>query len=181
MKYSIALLFLFLPFLAPAKDRIPKSIYDFKVKDRFGNTIDFAKFKGKKILIFNAPAMNVNASQYAQLEALYQKYKNNLVIVGFLMEDFAKLPGGKIDLNNLDKRDYHVTFPLTGLEEVKGDGDNLTPVYQWLTHARYNHYKDSDVQWDFQKYIINEKGELVGEFHSKIRANDPEIIQVIEK
>ena len=181
MRMAIVFLLVFLPFVISAKDRIPKTIYEFKVKDRFGKTIDFAKFKGKKILIVNAPAMNINSAQYAELEALYQKHKDNLVIVGFLMEDFAKLPGGKIDLDNLDKRNYNVSFPLSGLAEVKGDGDNLNPVYKWLTHAKYNHFRDSDVQWDFQKYLINEKGELVGVFHSTISVTNPEFVEVFEK
>ena len=181
MRLRFALLFIFLPFLVSAKDRIPKTIYEFKVKDRFGKTIDFSKFKGKKILIVNTPAMNINAPQYAELEALYQKHKNNLVIVGFLIEDFSKLPGGKIDLTNLDKRNYPVTFPLTSLQEVKGDGDDLTPIYKWLLHAKYSHYKDTDVQWDFQKYLINEKGELVAMFMTDVSATSPELIEAVER
>lgn len=181
MKFSTVILFLFLPFFVFAKDRIPKSIYDFKVKDRFGKTINFSKFKGKKILIVNTPAIATNAPQYAELEAAYKKYGKNLVIVGFLIEDFAKTPRMKIDLTNLDKRDYKVTFPLTGLAEVKGDGPDLNPVYKWLTHAKYNHLKDNDVQWDFQKYLINEKGELVAVFLSETSVNSPEVISAIEK
>ena len=181
MKYCSAFLFVFLPFMSPAKNHVPKSIYDFKVKDRFGKTIDFADFKGKKILIVNAPGMATTSAQYAELEKLYQSHKNNLVIIGFLSEDFQLRPGGKIDLSNLDKRDYHVTFPLTGLAEVKGDGDNLSPVYKWLLHSQYSHYKDTDVQWDFQKYIINEKGELVAEFPSDVSANSPEVLKVINE
>ena len=181
MRFSTVLLFLFLPFMLSAKDRIPKSIYDFRVKDRFGKTIDFSKFKGKKILIVNTPAMATNAPQYAELEAACQKYKKSLVVVGFLIEDFSKPPRGKIDVTNLDKKDYKVTFPLTALAEVKGDGPDLNPVYKWLTHAKYNHFKNNDVQWDFQKYLINEKGELVAVFLSETSVNSPEVISAIEK
>ncbi len=181
MRISVLFLILFLPFILVGKDKLPKSIYEFKVKDRFGKTINFSKFKGKKILIVNAPAMNVNSAQYAELETFYQKHKDNLIIVAFLMEDFAKLPNGPIDLDNLDKRNYHVSFYLTGLAEVKGDGPNLNPVYKWLTHAKYNHLKDSDVQWDFQKYLLNEKGELKGVFHSTISVSSPEFMEVYEK
>ena len=126
--------------------------------------------------------MNHNP-QYAELEALKQKYKNKLVIVGFLIDDFSKPPhpakGGLV--THLDPKDYSVTFPLTKLVEVKGDGASKTPVYKWLTHAKYSHFKDTDVQWDFQKYLINEKGTLVAEFDPEVSVTDPKVIEAIEK
>ena len=181
MKFSIAFLFLFLPFMAPAITRIPKTIYEFKVKTLEGKTIDFAKFKGKKILVVNTTAIDHSNMQYAELETLSKKYKDKLVVVGFLIQDFATPPGSKRDVSHLDPKNYKVTFPLAALTQVKGSGDDKAPIYQWLTEAKYNKLKDTEIKWDFQKYLINEKGELVAEFDPKIRVTNQAIIDAIEK
>ena len=181
MRSFFALLFIFLPFFLSAKDKIPKSIYDFKVAGLDGKTIDFSKFKGRKILIVNTTSIMNHSPQYAELEALKQKYKDKLVIIGFLIDDFSKPPRAHNLAAHLDPKDYAVTFPLTKLVEVKGEGENRTPVYKWLTRAKYSHFKDTYVQWDFQKYLINEKGTLFAEFDSDISVTDPKVIDAIEK
>ena len=113
MRIRIAVASMFVTFSAFAKNEIPKSIYDFKVPELDGKIIDFSKFKGKKILIVNTTTFNNHNPQYAELEALKQKYKNKLVVVGFLIEDFSKPPRSKNKLvTHLDPKDYAVTFPL---------------------------------------------------------------------
>jgi glutathione peroxidase len=144
-----------------------------------GSTIDFAAFKGKKILIVNTTAEADNNPQYAQLEALYQKYKDKLVIVAFLDEDFATPPGSKKGQFANVERHYNVSFPVAAKILVRGD--DMPVIYKWLTEKKYNGFMDSEVKWDFQKYLINEKGELVNVFDPNVKAYNPAVIAAIEK
>ncbi len=180
MKLSLAILFSFMFFCATAKEAIPQSIYDFKVAAHKGGTIDFSQYKGKKILIVNTTARDEYSRQYADLEALSKKYAGKLVVIGFLIEDFAIPPGTKLTPISDDK-EYPVSFPLTKIVFVKGDEQTQTPVYQWLTQKKYNKLQDSEVKWDFQKYLIDEKGNLVAVFDPKIRTTNPKLISAIEQ
>ena len=179
MKLNVALLLLLLPFIANAKEKIPQSIYEFKVKALNGSTIDFSQFKGKKILIVNTTSLATNNPQYAELEALSRKYKDKLVVVGFLSIDFLKPPGGAKDFSPRDVSQYKVSFPLGA--QVRLGGPDISPIYKWLTDMSYNHYKNTEIKWDFQKYLINESGELVAEFDPKVRVTDAQITGAIEK
>jgi len=176
MKLSILLISFFF-FIAPVKD-VPKSIYDFKVDALKEGTIDFSQYKGKKILIVNTTSQDDYNREYAQLETLYQKYKEKLVVIGFLTDDFAKAPGSKKSSASLEKH-YKVSFPLASIVLVKGV--NMSPVYKWLTDKKYNNLKDSEVKWDFQKYLINENGDLIAVFEPKIKCDNPLLIEAIEK
>ena len=179
MRKRFALMFVLLPFLASAKDHVPKRIYDFKVEGLDGKTINFSKFQGKKILIVNTASLMGNNPQYAELEAAYQKYKGKLVIVGILDDDFGAPPGSKNKIKEFAKDNYNVTFPLGAKVLVKGP--NRAPIYKWLTDMQYNKLKDTEIKWDFQKYLINEKGELVAVFDPKVKVTDPQVVAAIEK
>ncbi len=158
-------------------DAIPSNIYDFKVSSYDGKVIDFSQYKGKKILIVNTPVEADYAHQYVDLEALYQKYKGKLVIIGFLADDFQIEPGSAKSTSR--PKHYPVTFPLGAKVLVRGS--NMGPVFKWLTEKRYNNLKDNEVAWDFQKYLINENGQLVTIFHPSLKANNSELIAAIEK
>ncbi len=178
MRVKMVFFIVLLPFMVLAKGKVPRSIYDFKVKGLNGKTIDFSKFRGKKILIVNSPSMADDNPQYAEIEAAYQKYKDKLVVVAFLDKDYGPPPGSKKDVD-YSKKNYHVTFPLAA--KVVVNGDNPAPIYKWLLQSKYNKYKDTEIKWDFQKYLINEKGELVAEFDPKIRVTSQAVIDAIEK
>lgn len=176
------LLFLFnlFFFFAPPKENVPKSIYDFKVESIEGKTINFADFKGKKILIVNTASKCGYTPQYADLEKVYARYKNRLVIVGFPANDFgAQEPGSNSDIKSFCQKNYGVTFPMAAKISVKGE--NKAPIYQWLTEKKYNGFKDSDVRWNFQKYLINEKGELIGVYDSNVKPDNAEIIGQLDR
>jgi glutathione peroxidase len=177
---SLLLFFTFF-FGAPEapKDDIPKSIYNFKVEALDGGTIDFARFKGKKILIVNTASECGNTPQYEDLQALHEKYKNKLVIVGFPTNDFGKQePGSNKDIAAFCKKNYGVTFPMAA--KIAVTGENMAPIYRWLTEKEYNGYETTTVKWNFQKYLINEKGELVKMFPHKMKPSSAEIIAAIE-
>ena len=178
MPFSMLLFFSF--FFAPPQD-IPKSIYDFKVTALNGkDVIDFAQFKGKKILIVNTASKCGFTPQYEALEKLSEKYKGKLVIVGFPANNFLfQEPGSDEKIAEFCKLNYGVTFPMAAKISVKGR--KMAPIYHWLTEKQYNSYKDSKVTWNFQKYLINEKGELVKIFSPNTTPDSPEVIAVIER
>jgi glutathione peroxidase len=178
MPLKILILFKLFFLFTPVKQDIPKSIYEFKVKALDGSTIDFAQFKGKKILLVNTPINADYSHQYAELETLYQKYKGNLVIVAFLAQDFAIPPGSRQDTTTVGKH-YDVTFPVAAKTIIRGE--DKSPIYEWLTNSVYNHYKNTEIKWDFQKYLIDENGEMVAEFDPKIKPLNPLITAAIEK
>ena len=118
--------------------------------------------------------------QYEDLEKLYEKYKNKMVIVGFPENNFgAQEPGTNEEIKKFCVTKYHVTFPLAAKISVKGD--DMAPIYKWLTSKNENGVEDSEVSWNFNKYLINEKGEYVAHFKSKVKPFDPELIDAIEK
>ncbi|MES2701411.1 MAG: glutathione peroxidase [Bacteroidota bacterium] len=158
----------------------PRSIYDFKVPALSGGTIDFAKYKGKKILIVNTASECGNTPQYADLEAMYKKYKGKLVIVGFPANDFGtQEPGTDKDIATFCKKNYGVSFPMASKVTVKGD--QMAAIYKWLTNKELNKYKDSEVKWNFQKYLLDEKGNLVAVFEPRMKPTNAEIVAAIEK
>ena len=156
------------------------TIHSFKVKGIDGGTIDFSKFKGKKIMIVNTASECGNTPQYKDLEALSKKYKDKLVIVGFPANNFgAQEPGSNKEIAEFCQKNYSVTFPMAAKISVKGD--DMAPIYHWLTEKAHNNLKDSEVKWNFQKYLIDEKGNLVEVFAPKMNPMSPEIIAAIGK
>lgn len=166
-------------FFTPVKKDIPASVYDIKIAAFKGNEIDLAAYKGKKILIVNAPAMSVDDEQYAELETLYKKYSDKLVVIGVLADDFNIAPGTKVRGVDYHKNRYRVTFPLGDKASVRAP--DMAPVFEWLTEKKYNNFKDSHVKWNFQKYLVNEQGELVAVFDPKVRPLSHEVTAAIEK
>ena len=165
--------FSFLP-----KQDVPASIYDFKVKALDGTTIDFSKFKGKKIMIVNTASLCGNTPQYKSLEALYQKNKDKLVIVGFPANNFgSQEPGANKEIKEFCSKNYQVTFPMA--EKISVKGDDIAPIYQWLTKKEHNAYQDNEVTWNFQKFLINEKGQLVKVFSPRTQPDSKEVLEAL--
>lgn len=143
------------------------NIYAFKVQGIDGASIDFAKFKGKKILIVNTASRCGYTPQYEALESLYKAYKGKLVIVGFPANNFgAQEPGTNEEIVAFCKKNYGVSFPMAAKISVKGA--DQAPIYKWLTQKALNGFQDSEVKWNFQKYLIDEKGHLIAVFMSDV-------------
>lgn len=156
------------------------SIYNFKVKDLSGNDFDFSTLKGKKIMIVNTASECGLTPQYEQLQALYNKYNDrNFVIIGFPANNFgAQEPGTNAEIGAFCKKNYGVTFPM--MEKISVKGDDMHEIYQFLTQKAKNGFEDSTVEWNFQKYLIDENGQLVNVFSPRTLPNDKEIITWIE-
>ncbi|MDH6308468.1 glutathione peroxidase [Dysgonomonas sp. PFB1-18] len=139
-----------------------KSIYDFKVKDIDGKDFNFTSLKGKKILVVNVASKCGLTPQYEKLQQLYEKYKDkNFVIVGFPANNFnGQEPGTNEEIKTFCVLNYDVSFPM--MSKVDVIGDNKAPIYKWLTEESGNGKIDAEVQWNFQKFMIDENGQLLG-------------------
>jgi glutathione peroxidase len=157
-----------------------QTIYQFKVEDLSGKTFDFASLKGKKIMIVNTASKCGLTPQYKELEALYKEYKaKGFVIIGFPANNFASQePGSNAEIATFCQLNYGVTFPMMSKISVKGS--DMHKVYQFLTQKSKNGLQDSEVQWNFQKYLLNEKGELVKVIAPKTLPTDPEVVNWIK-
>lgn len=157
-----------------------QSIYQFKATDIQGKSFDFAKLKGKKIMVVNTASECGFTEQYEQLEAIYEKYKSKgFVIVGFPSNDFGEQePGTNQEIAAFCKKNYGVTFPMMG--KISVQGANIHPIYSFLTKKAFNGLKDNSVHWNFQKYLINESGHVDQVIGPQVVPDDPAIIDWIK-
>jgi len=158
-----------------------KSFYDFKVKDIDGKDFNLSSLKGKKVLVVNTASKCGNTPQYKDLESLYKVYGDQkFVIIGFPANNFgAQEPGSDTDIKTFCTENYGVTFPMMSKISVKGD--DMAPLYKWLTSKQLNGVKDSEVKWNFQKYLIDEKGNLIDVVDPKVKPDDEKILSWIKK
>lgn len=158
-----------------AQPQAAASIYDFKVPALDGTTIDFAAFKGKKILIVNTASACGYTPQYEGLQKLYTKYGGNVVVVGFPANNFgAQEPGSNGEIKTFCQKNYGVTFPMA--EKVSVKGDDIAPIFKWLTSKSLNGVADAEIKWNFTKFLIDEHGTWLAKFDSKVDPFAPEII-----
>lgn len=157
-----------------------QTIYDFKVEDLYGEEFDFATLKGKKIMIVNTASECGLTPQYKDLEAIYKQYKgDNFIIVGFPANNFgSQEPGSNEQIAAFCEKNYGVSFPMMSKISVKGN--DKAPIYQFLTEKSKNGVQDSEVEWNFQKYLINENGMLEKVISPRTLPTDPEIINWIK-
>ena len=156
------------------------SIYDFKVEGLDGGTIDFSKYKGKKILIVNTASQCGNTPQYAELEELYKKYSSSLVIVGFPANNFGgQEPGSNSEISSFCKKNYGVTFPMA--EKVSVKGDDIHPLFKYLLAEAEKLGEKDPIKWNFTKFLIDEHGNLVKVFHNKVLPMSDEVVSAIAK
>lgn len=150
------------------------SIHDFKVVALDGTTIDFAAFKGKKILVANTASKCGYTPQYEGLEKLYEKYKDKLVIVGFPANNFgAQEPGSNEEIKEFCKKNYGVSFPMAAKISVKGS--DRAPIYQWLCTKAENGVLDAEISWNFNKFLLDENGKMLYYFSSKVEPMSDEL------
>lgn len=156
-----------------------QNIYQFKVQDLTGKEFDFASLKGKKILVVNTASKCGLTPQYKELEAIYEKYKaQNFVVIGFPANNFASQePGSNEEIGAFCAKNYGVSFPMMSKISVKGN--DMNQLYQFLTQKSKNGLQDSEVEWNFQKYLINENGELAKVVSPRVTPTDPEIVNWI--
>lgn len=155
-----------------------KSFYEFSMKDLDGKEVDFNSFKGKKIMVVNVASKCGYTPQYEALQKLYSENSDKLVILGFPANNFGgQEPGSIEEIKSFCSENYGVTFPM--FEKVSVKGFDKHPIYRWLSDAEQNGWNNEEPSWNFCKYMIDEKGELIKFFPSKVDPLDQEIIDII--
>lgn len=177
MKYLFSIILTLSAFWSLAQ--VNASFYSLQAVANDGSAFSFNQLKGKKVLIVNTASRCGFTPQYAKLQELYAKYKGNgFVILAFPANDFLKQePGSNQEIRQFCTEKYEVTFPL--MEKISVKGEDMSPVYQWLTQKSKNGAMDSKVSWNFQKYLIDENGNLVKVLQPSVKPDDPQIINFI--
>jgi len=155
------------------------TIYDFKVPGLTGGTVDFSKYKGKKILIVNTASKCGNTPQYSDLEKLYETYKDKLVIVGFPANNFgAQEPCSNEEIGEFCKKNYGVSFPMA--EKVSVKGDDIHPVFKYLVDESKKLGQEDPIKWNFTKFLLDENGKLIAVINNKVNPMSEEITKYLK-
>ena len=155
----------------------PSTIYTFKVQNIDGKQLDLKKYKGKKILIVNTASKCGYTVQYAELQKLADAYKGKLVVIGFPANNFGgQEPGENLNIKEFCKKNFGVTFPLAEKSSVKGD--DINPLFKYLTTTENPDFK-GDIKWNFEKFLIDENGQLIHRFRSAVKPMSPEITKYL--
>jgi len=169
------LLLIFSMILLPEIAFSQSGFYDFKVKTLEGSDFSFASLKGKKVMIVNTASKCGFTPQYKDLEELYEQSGGKLVIIGFPANNFAgQEPGSASEIREFCTKNYGVTFPM--MEKISVKGDDMHPLYKWLTSKDKNGVMDSEVKWNFQKYLIDENGKLVDVIYSREKPGSDKVM-----
>jgi glutathione peroxidase len=155
------------------------SLYSIKINSISGSEINLEAYKGKKILFVNVASKCGFTPQYEGLQELYELYGDTLMIIGVPSNQFGKQePGSSEEIASFCKINYGVTFLIT--EKVKVKGDNQHPLYAWLTKKENNGVKNSSVKWNFQKYLVDENGNLIDYYFSLTKPMSQKITKHLE-
>jgi glutathione peroxidase len=160
--------------------KVPAAL-TFSMKDIDGNTVPLSRYQGQVVLMVNVASFCGNTPQYASLESLYEKYKGRgFTVLGFPSNDFGKQePGSSTEIKEFCSTKYHITFPMFEKIVVKGEGQ--APLYRYLTDKKLNPTTGGDIEWNFAKFLLNRKGEVVARFPAGTNPATPEVVQAIEK
>jgi glutathione peroxidase len=165
-------------FFASNPTSMESTFYDFKLKDLDGKEIDFDQYKGKKILIVNVASKCGYTPQYAALQELNEKYGDKVQILGFPANNFGgQEPGSNEEIKSFCSENYGVTFPV--FEKISVKGFDKHPLYRWLSDSKLNGWNSQEPTWNFCKYLIDEKGELLKFYPSSVTPLDEEILSAI--
>ena len=168
--------------MAQQSKEVPvKTFYDIEVQPIGGGTMKMEQYKGKVLLIVNTASKCGFTGQYAGLQALYEEYKEQgLLILGFPSNDFMKQePGSNEEIASFCKINYGVTFPMFEKIVVKGKGQH--PLYAYLTSKETNPQFSGDISWNFNKFLISRDGAIVNRFGSRTKPDDGDLVEAIKK
>ena len=155
------------------------SIYEYSFETITGDSVAFESFIGKKILIFNAASKCTYTSQYQEFQKLHEKYQDELVVIGFPANNFeSQEPGSNEEIAAFCQKNYGVTFLMAA--KVSVSGDDIHPIFNFLCNEK-NAGFTGPIKWNFEKFILDEKGFLLNRFRSQIKPSDKEIKKIIKK
>lgn len=158
-----------------------KSFHNFKTQTLEGDVFDLSSLKGKKVLVVNTASKCGLTPQYEDLEKLYKEYGGeNFVIIGFPANNFLKQePGSNNEIRDFCTKNYGVTFPM--MHKISVKGDDIDPIYSWLTKKQENGKLDTEVKWNFQKYMIDENGNLVDYLEPKEKVDSEKLLKWLKE
>jgi len=156
------------------------SIYDYKLTSIDLDSVPLSDFKGKVVMIVNVASRCGYTPQYAGLEALYRKYKDQgFVIVGVPANNFGQQePGSNSEIKVFCKRKYDVTFPMMAKTSVAGN--DINPLYQYLTDKSENPATGGEIKWNFTKFLIGRDGKMLARFEPDVTPEDPALVAAVE-
>ena len=172
---------LLLGLAAHAQDKKPMSVLDFKVKDIDGKDVDLSKYKGDVLLIVNTASRCGYTPQYKGLEATFEKYKaKGFTVLAFPANEFgAQEPGTDADIKTFCTSKYNVTFPI--FSKIKVKGDETHPLYKYLTSKETDPKFAGDIPWNFAKFLVNRKGEVIARFEPGDKPDGEKLTAAVEK
>ncbi len=165
-------------FFSKVYGKYEKLIYDFKVETLTGETIDFAKYKNKAILLVNVASNCGFTNQYEDLQVLWDNYRDKgLIVIGFPSNQFgSQEPGSNLEIKKFCETNFNINFPIANKTDVKGE--NANSIYKW---ASENYGKSAIPKWNFSKILINKNGKVENTFGSFVKPQSKKIITEIEK
>lgn len=174
MRTSLIILFLMIGIGTFAQTE--KNFFSFSAVTIDGDTIQLSKYKGQRVLVVNTASKCGYTPQYEQLQELYNQYGGKgFEIIGFPANDFLKQePGSNDEIADFCKKNYGVTFQM--MEKISVKGKDIHPLYKWLTEKSENGVIDAPVKWNFQKFLIDENGNLIKSIPTKVNPLDDEIV-----
>lgn len=180
MKNLILLIAMLSMFSKPeAQTMSSSSIYNIKINNLDGTPINLSILKGKYILFVNVASKCGYTNQYEDLQKLYNTYQDKLMVIGVPCNQFGgQEPGTFKEIETFCKQNYGVTFLMTEKVDVKGE--NQHPLYQWLTKESKNGKADSNIKWNFQKYLISPKGEFISYYLSAVKPLSTDITKYLQ-
>lgn len=180
MRYVLPLLLLAAPLSAADEEKTVPAALNFEMNSLAGQPVNLADYQGKVLLVVNVASECGATPQYADLQSLYAQHKDQgLVILGFPCNQFgSQEPGTAEEIQEFCKREYHVTFPMFAKIEVNGDG--AAPLYKHLTSVETHPKGKGKIGWNFEKFLINRQGEVVGRFATGVAPDDSKLVSAIE-
>lgn len=177
MKFILLLL---LSLITLGTGNMPKSIYDFTMKDIDGNPVNLERYKGKVVMIVNVASKCGYTPQYKGLQEIYKTYKNkDFVILGFPANNFkGQEPGTNEEIKEFCTLEYGVEFPM--FSKVSVLGDDQAELFTYLTHEGNPDFT-GDISWNFEKFLVNKEGKLIRRFKTKVKPESKEVTLAIEQ
>lgn len=155
-----------------------QSIYDFSFNTVDGVKVDLADFKGKNILIVNTASECGFTKQYKDLQQLHEQYGKDLVVIGFPANNFGgQEPGSNEEIADFCEKNFGVSFLLS--EKVDVIGEDISPLFKFLTTEENTDFT-GDIQWNFEKFLVNKDGKLIHRYRSKVNPLDEKIVEQLK-
>ncbi len=159
---------------------IATSFYDFKLTSLDGKEeISMERYKGKKVLLVNVASKCGLTPQYTDLQKLHEQFGEKVVVLGFPANNFmGQEPASNSEIGSFCQKNYGVSFQMFAKLSVKGTDQH--PLYQWLSQKAQNGWNDQTPDWNFAKYLVNEKGELIKFFPARTAPMGSEVLDAIK-